>query len=90
MVKVVPIIAGDSDDRHPSKEGVPFGHLELVDEDLIKPVPDIYYRAKPEQIDRRVRGELGKYVVTPSDTSLPFVPNYSLERKSTKGELISL
>jgi hypothetical protein len=89
MVKVVPIIAENSDDRHPSKEGVPFGRLELVDKDLVKPVPDIYCRAKPEQIDQLVRGELGKYIVTPSNTSLPFVPNYFLEGKSTKGELMS-
>jgi hypothetical protein len=85
MAKVVPIIAGDSDDRYPSQADVPFGHLELMDKDLVKPKPDLYYGAKPEQIDRQVRDELGKYIVPSSDTSLPAVPNYFLEGKSTKG-----
>jgi hypothetical protein len=70
---------------NPSQGGVPFGHLEPVDEDLVKPVPDLYYGAKPEQIDWRVRDELGKYIVPSSDTSLPAVPNYFLEGKSAKG-----
>src|ERR1700722_5383969 len=85
MAKVVPIIAGDSDDQYPSQADVPFGHLELMDKDLVKPKPDLYYGAKPEQIDRQVRDELGKYIVPSSDTSLPAVPNYFLEGKSTKG-----
>ena len=85
MAKVVPIIAGDSDDRHPSEADVPFGHLEPVDKDLVKPVPDIYYGAKPEQIDPRVRDELGKYIVPSNDTSLLAVPNYFVEGKSAKG-----
>ena len=85
MAKVVPIIAGDSDNRHPSQAGVPFGHLEPMDKDLVKPMPDIYYGAKPEQIDRRVRDELGKYIIPSSDTSLPAVPNFFLEGKSAKG-----
>ena len=85
IVKVVPIIAGDSDDRRPFAADVPFGHLEPVDKDLVKPEPDIYYGAKPEQVDRRVRDELGKYILPSSDTSLPAVPNYFLEGKSAKG-----
>jgi len=85
MTKVVPIIAGDSDDRHPSEADVPFGHLEPMSKDIVKPKPDIYYGAKPEQIDRRVRDELGKYIVPSSDTSLPAVPNCFLEGKSAKG-----
>lgn len=85
MTKVVPVIAGGGDDRYPSEAGVPFGHLEPMDTDLVKPVPDVYYGAKPEQIDRRVRDELGKYIVPSSDTSLPAVPNYFLEGKSAKG-----
>jgi hypothetical protein len=85
MAKVVPIIVGDSEGRHPSEVDVLFSHLEPMNKDLVKPKPDIYYGAKPEQIDRRVRGELGKYIVPSSDTSLPAVPNYFLERKSAKG-----
>jgi len=85
MAKVVPIIVGDGDDRHPSEADILFGHLEPMNKDLVKPKPDIYYGAKPEHIDRRVRDELGKYIVPSNDTSLPAVPNYFLEGKSAKG-----
>jgi hypothetical protein len=85
MAKVVPIVVGDTEGRHPSEVDVLFSHLEPMNKDLLKPKPDIYYGTKPEQIDRRVRGELGKYIVPSSDTSLPAVPNYFLEGKSAKG-----
>jgi hypothetical protein len=44
-----------------------------------------YSGAKPEQIDWRVRGELGRYIIPSSDTRPPAVPNYSREGKSAQG-----
>lgn len=85
MSRVVSTIVGQRGNQHPSQENISFSHLESFDKRLVDPKPDLYYGARPEQIDERVRDELGKYIVPSSDTTLPAVPNFFPEGKSIKG-----
>ncbi|KAF2214175.1 hypothetical protein CERZMDRAFT_83547 [Cercospora zeae-maydis SCOH1-5] len=49
------------------------------------PKPDIYYGAKPSQLDRRVRRDLAGYIVPSGRSDLPAAPNFFLEGKSAAG-----
>ena len=52
-----------------------------------KPKPDIWYGARPEQIDPRIRDnkELGTYVVPTITGSRPCAPNFFVEAKGPSG-----
>jgi hypothetical protein len=82
---IISIIAGESRKQHYYAADRKFNHLEPLAEDLPKPVPDLYDGALPQQIDRRVRRDLGMHIVPSNNTSLPAAPNFFLEGKSAGG-----
>lgn len=85
MSDVIPTIAGSKDKESECAGDVPFTRLKKFDPDLSTPKPDIYYGAKPAQINRRVRRDLADYIVPSSRSSLPAAPNFFLEGKSASG-----
>lgn len=85
MANVIPVIAGSKDNQHESMGDIPFFHLKPLDPDLSAPKLDTYYRAKPAQIDLRVRCDLNAYITPSNRTNLPAAPNFFLEGKSASG-----
>ena len=83
MANVFTIIEGMG--RHKYYSGGPnhsFNRLEPLAEHLPRPQPDTYDGARPEQIDRRVRQDLGRHIVPCNDSSRPAAPNFFIEGKS--------
>ncbi|OAG34276.1 hypothetical protein AYO21_11558 [Fonsecaea monophora] len=83
--EIISIIAGESRKQYNSAADRQFNHLEPLAEDLPKPVPDLYDGAFPQQINQRVRRDLGKHIIPSNNTSLPAAPNFFLEGKSAGG-----
>ena len=85
---VIPIIEGDIRDARCVSGGIPFTNLDpLTDGTLVPGNPDIYYGARPEQLDRRVRDELGGHIVPSTQDDLPIAPNFFLAAKGPDGSL---
>ncbi|TKA64436.1 hypothetical protein B0A49_10134 [Cryomyces minteri] len=84
MSAVFPIIAGNAD--IPSQEDVMYTNLApLTDGTITAPMPDFYDGALPQQLDRRVRNELGQYIVPSKNFSTPALPNFFAEAKGPDG-----
>ena len=83
--EIMSIIAGESRKNHYYAADRQFNHLEPLADDLPEPRPDLYDGALPQQIERRVRRDLRKYIVPCNNTSLPAAPNFFLEGKSESG-----
>lgn len=84
MANVIPTITGRGDRRHFSTGDTPFNNLEkFADGELT----DRFYGAEPQDIDRRVRNDLGKYIVPSTDTRLSVAPNYFLEATPEGGRV---
>lgn len=47
--------------------------------------PDLYYGARPEQLDRRVRDELSGHIIPSTQDDLPIAPNFFLATKGPEG-----
>jgi hypothetical protein len=79
---VIPFIEGKVEDAKYRSGGIPFTNLEhLTDGTLVPGNPDIYYGARPKQLDRPVRNELTSRVVPSTQHDLPIVPNFFLATK---------
>ncbi|KAL8886647.1 MAG: hypothetical protein Q9215_005687 [Flavoplaca cf. flavocitrina] len=75
---VIPIIEGTP--------GIPFTNLDpLTNGTLVPGNPDIYYGARPEQLDRRVRNELSGHIIPSTQEDLPVAPNFFLAAKGPDG-----
>ena len=85
LYKVLPFIAGKETSHHRSEADLPFNNLKPFDKDLSDPKPDVHYGAPPSAIDRRVRSDLGQYIIPTTTTSRPAAPNFFVEGKSAKG-----
>lgn len=84
MRKSFPIISGDAD--IPSAGELPFGNLKpLTDGTLVDAKPDFYDGARPAQIDRRIRAELGSYITPSTQHQAPALPNFFTEVKGPDG-----
>ncbi|KAJ9656080.1 hypothetical protein H2201_008652 [Coniosporium apollinis] len=84
MSSVLPIIAGSGD--IPSQENIKYTNLApLTDGTITAPKPDFYDGVRPEQLDRRVRNELGRYIVPSKNLSTPALPNFFVEAKGPDG-----
>lgn len=84
MSKAFPIIIGDAD--IPSQENIPFGNLkDLTDGSITKAKPDFYDGSQPAALDKRIREELGPYIVPSSNKSAPCLPNFFAEGKGPTG-----
>lgn len=61
----------------------------LTDGTLAPGNHDIYYGARPEQLDRRVRDDLSGLIIPSTQHDLPVVPNFSSRRRDRTGQLPS-
>ncbi|KAK2598913.1 hypothetical protein QQS21_005655 [Conoideocrella luteorostrata] len=76
-------------DAHGTKENaktaasdVLFNHLDSLTDDTIVPAkPDVYYGARPEQFDRKVRKDLNGHTLPSTQHNLPDAPNFFLDAK---------
>ncbi|MCJ1314499.1 hypothetical protein MMC25_008181 [Agyrium rufum] len=85
---VIPFIEGNSENARCVSGGIPFTNLDpLINGTLTPGNPDIYYGARPEQLDRRVRNELGGYIIPSTQDNLPIAPNFFLAAKGPDGSL---
>jgi hypothetical protein len=89
--RVIPIIEGEIRDVRCEGGDIPFNNLAPLDgfteDDLTKAKPDLYYGARPEQLNPKIRRELGRHIIPSRDDSLPMVPNFFLEAKGPDGSL---
>ena len=84
MANAFPIMREES--NIPSATQRLFGNLApLTDGTIVDAKPDFSYGARPEQLDPRVREELGSYVVPSTNQSAPILPNNSTEGKGPGG-----
>ena len=84
MSKAFPIIAGTAD--IPSQENLRFTNLkDLTDGSITKAQPDFYDGARPEELNKQIRTELGPYIVPSINTAAPCLPNFFTECKGPKG-----
>lgn len=85
---VIPVIEGNAGDRKSVAGQIPFNNLDhLTDGTLVPGNPDLYYDARPEQLDRTVRSELNRMIIPSTQQDLPIVPNFSLAVKGPDGSL---
>ena len=82
LYSVIPTIEGKIKDDRCVARNVLFTNLDPLTEDgLARAKPDIYYGARPEQVDRRVRDELSGHIIPSQRDDLPVAPNFFLEAK---------
>lgn len=84
MSKAFPIITGDA--KIPSQQNLPFGNLEdLTDGSITNAQPDFYDGSRPADLNKRIREELGPYIVPSTNKSAPCLPNFFAEGKGPTG-----
>lgn len=70
------------------KNKIPFTKLDhLTDGTLVPGNPDLYYGARPEQLNRQVRDELSDKIIPSTQHDLPIVPNFFLAAKGPDGSI---
>ncbi|KAI9651880.1 MAG: hypothetical protein M1829_002116 [Trizodia sp. TS-e1964] len=86
-IKVIPIIEGQV--RHSVCIGRgPLWNLdELTDGTIVPGNPDLYYGARPQQLDRRVRDEIIGHIIPSTQDNLPLAPNFFLAVKGPQGTI---
>ncbi|QPH15597.1 hypothetical protein C2857_000037 [Epichloe festucae Fl1] len=85
---VIPIIEGSVSDRKCVAGDIPFTNLDhLTDGTIVPGNPDLYYGARPEQLDRRIRRDLNGQIIPSTQCDLPIAPNFFLEAKGPDGTL---
>ena len=85
---VIPIIEGNVGDAKCISGGVPFTNLDHLTDGTIAPGnPDIYYGARPEQLDRRVRDKLNGHIIPSTQDDLPIAPNFFVAAKGPDGSI---
>jgi hypothetical protein len=88
MTSVIPIVSGSTKSDRSVARDIKFGNLDpLTDGGLVSGQPDIFYGARPEQLDRRIRRELAGRIIPSTQEDVPMVPNFYLEAKGPDGSL---
>ncbi|ERF69373.1 hypothetical protein EPUS_08645 [Endocarpon pusillum Z07020] len=83
---VIPIIEGKIKDGKCVEGDVLFTNLTPLTNDMLTAAkPDLYYGARPEQLNRRVRDELSGHIIPSTQDDLPIVPNFFLAAKGPNG-----
>jgi hypothetical protein len=86
MIDVVPVISGLHQKNHFSARKTKFGNLEPLTDGTIAPAnPDLFYGARPEQLDRRIRDKLSGYIIPSTMEDKPMAPNFYFEAKGPDG-----
>ncbi|KAL7817659.1 hypothetical protein V8C44DRAFT_369030, partial [Trichoderma aethiopicum] len=81
VADVVPIIEGTQDKKNAARDNA-FKNLEyLTDDSLVPGNPDLYYGARPEQLNPNVRSALSGYIVPTVQQDYPIAPNFFLQVK---------
>ena len=84
MSTAFPIITGDAD--IPSQQNLLFGNLkDLTDGTITEAKPDFYDGSRPADLNKRIRKELGPYLVPSTNKSAPCLPNFFSEGKGPTG-----
>lgn len=85
---IIPVIERKVNDAKCVSGGIPFNNLtHLTDGTLVPGNPDLYHGARPEQLDRRVRDELGNMIIPSTQHDLPMLPNFCMAAKGPDGSL---
>jgi hypothetical protein len=85
---VIPFIEGKINDAKCRSGGIPFANLSPLTDGTLKPGnPDIYYGARPEQLSRQIRTDLGERIVPSTQHDLPMAPNFFLAAKGPDGSI---
>ena len=85
---VIPFIEGKIRDDKCVQGEVVFTNLEPLANDMFSTTEtDLYYGARPEQLDRKVRDDLNGHIVPSTQHDLPIAPNFFLSVKGSKGSL---
>ena len=83
---IVPIIEGNIEDAKCRSEGILLSNLDdLTDFKFVPGNPDIYYGARPKQLDPRIRDELDRQIIPSTQHNLPLAPNFFLTVKGPDG-----
>jgi hypothetical protein len=83
---VIPIIEGDIGDPQCVGADYPFGNLvHLTDGSLACAKPNLFYGARPERLDRKIRNELSDKIIPSTQDDLPMLPNFFSEVKGPDG-----
>lgn len=84
--ETLPTILGGNRRDYPLAGNVPFRNIDDIALDVFKkPKPDLYWGAKPAQIDRQVRQDLNHQIVPSTKDTYPAAPNFFLEAKGPDG-----
>jgi len=84
--ETLPTILGEKRRDYPSAGNVRFTNVDDMAPDVFKKAqPDLYWGARPEQIDRRVRQDLNHHIVPSTKDTYPAAPNFFLEVKGPDG-----
>lgn len=90
MTSVIPLINGKGDPRCTGEDYLFANLAHLTDGTLVYAKPDKFFGARPEELEREVRIELGKYIIPTTQDDLPILPNFFLEAKGPDGSLAVL
>lgn len=83
---VIPIIEGKITDDKCVEGEILFTNLKPLTNDMFTAAkPDLYYGARPEQLDRRIRDELSGHIIPSTQDDLPIAPNFFLAVKGPDG-----
>lgn len=84
MRSVVPIICGDAD--IPSKQNLLFTRLDpIINNTTVNAKPDFYDGARLKDVDKRVREDIGNFIIPTGHAIAPVAPNFFLEVKRPSG-----
>lgn len=71
------------------EEDVLFINLtSLINDMFTAAKPDLYYDARLEQLDRRVRDKLSEHIILSTQNDLSIAPNFFLEVKESNGTTV--
>lgn len=88
MARVIPIIEGKLEDPKCTAGQIPFNNLDhLTDGSLVAGNPDVYYGARPEQLQQELRKQLSGEIEPSKQDHLPVAPNFFLQVKGPDGSL---
>ena len=83
---MIPIIEGKITDDKCVEGDVLFTNLTPLTNDMLTAAkPDLYYGARPEQLDQRVRDELSGHIIPSKQDDIPIAPNFFLAAKGPDG-----
>lgn len=84
MIDLIPIISGVNNDFS-ARKTILRNLKPLTDGTIVPPNPDLYYGARPEQLNRQTRQELAGYIVPSKTENKPMAPNFYFEAKGPDG-----